>query len=34
LSTSFAFLVSDQAAYISGAMIRVDCGYGVRPPQY
>jgi len=28
-----AFLVSDRAGYISGAMIRVDCGYGTRPPQ-
>lgn len=34
VASTVAFLVSDRATYISGAMIRVDCGHGVRPPQY
>ena len=32
VASMVAFLVSDRAAYISGAMVRIDCGYGVRPP--
>lgn len=32
VASMVAFLVSDRAAYISGAMIRIDCGHGVRPP--